>query len=161
MQKRLPTLSIGEVSARTGLAVSAIRYYVDQGLVDAIRGPGGNRRFMRADIRRISFILIAQRLGFSLADIRSKLALLPAGRTPTKPDWQQLSAGMRNELDDKIAMLQRLRDRLDGCIGCGCLSLETCALYNADDAVFARGAGPRLLLESSIVVSPPSADAGL
>ncbi|MEL6609434.1 MAG: redox-sensitive transcriptional activator SoxR [Pseudomonadota bacterium] len=139
-------LSIGAVAARTGLAVSAIRYYADEGLVHPVRNAGGQRRFDRADIRRVSFILIAQRLGFSLSDIRAALAALPEGRTPTKADWTRLSQAFRASLDARIAALEGLRSTLDGCIGCGCLSLEVCALYNPQDGAADLGAGPRYLL---------------
>ena len=140
-------LSIGDVARRTGLAVSAIRFYDDEGLVSARRTPGGRRMFIRSDIRRLSFILIAQQLGFSLDDIRVQLKQLPLERTPTKRDWERISRGFRAHLDARIGMLERLRDRLDGCIGCGCLSLDTCKLYNPEDKAGKRGAGPRLVIE--------------
>jgi MerR family redox-sensitive transcriptional activator SoxR len=143
-------LSIGEVARRTGLAVSAIRYYDDEGLISARRTPGGKRMFIRSDIRRLSFILIAQQLGFSLDDIRTQLRQLPLERTPTKRDWEMISRGFRTHLDTRIAMLERLRDRLDGCIGCGCLSLEACKLYNPEDQAQTTGTGPRLVLQKSI-----------
>ncbi|SOE14599.1 MerR family transcriptional regulator [Hoeflea halophila] len=147
-------LSIGEVASRTGLAVSAIRYYDDEGLVAARRTPGGKRIFPRSDIRRLSFILIAQQLGFSLDEIRSQLRQLPLERTPTKRDWEKISRGFRAHLDARIGMLERLRDRLDGCIGCGCLSLETCKLYNAGDRAAQTGSGPRLVIQKSIGETP-------
>ncbi|MDF1609703.1 redox-sensitive transcriptional activator SoxR [Hoeflea sp. YIM 152468] len=143
-------LSIGEVAARTGLAVSAIRYYDDEGLVSARRTPGGKRMFLRSDIRRLSFILIAQQLGFSLEDIRIQLRQLPLERTPNKRDWEKISRGFRAHLDARIGMLERLRDRLDGCIGCGCLSLDACKLYNPGDKARERGPGPRLVLEQAV-----------
>ena len=139
-------LPIGALALRTGLAVSAIRYYEAQGLLAAERNAGGQRRFARSDIRRLSFILIAQQFGISLAEIRDTLAGLPQGRTPTKADWARLSVGLRERLDARIATLTRLRDDLDGCIGCGCLSLESCALYNPADRIGAKGPGPRFLL---------------
>jgi MerR family transcriptional regulator, redox-sensitive transcriptional activator SoxR len=141
-------LAIGEVAARTGLAVSAIRYYETQGLVAAVRNSGGQRRFLRADIRRLSFVMIAQRFGFSLERIREVMANLPNERTPTRADWNMIATVMRGELDERIDMLTRLRDKLDGCIGCGCMSLDRCTLYNPDDEVSERGAGPRHVLES-------------
>lgn len=147
-------LSIGEVAGRTGLAVSAIRYYDDEGLVAARRTPGGKRMFLRSDIRRLSFILIAQQLGFSLDDIRTQLRQLPLERTPTKRDWEKISRGFRAHLDARIGMLERLRDRLDGCIGCGCLSLESCRLYNPGDRAGQTGTGPRLVVEKSIGETP-------
>ena len=147
-------LTIGEVASRTGLAVSAIRYYDDEGLVSARRTSGGKRMFIRSDIRRLSFILIAQRMGFSLEEIRAQLRQLPLERTPTKRDWEKISRGFRARLDARIGMLERLRDRLDGCIGCGCLSLEACKLYNPDDRASRTGTGPRLVVQKSIDPSP-------
>lgn len=143
-------LTIGEVAARTGLAVSAIRYYDDEGLVAARRTPGGKRMFLRSDIRRLSFILIAQQLGFSLEEIRTQLKQLPLERTPNKRDWEKISRGFRAHLDERIGMLERLRDQLDGCIGCGCLSLATCKLYNPEDKASQTGTGPRLVLQKTI-----------
>ena len=139
-------LSIGAIADRTGLAVSAVRYYEDQGLVTPWRNAGGQRRFERADIRRLSFIRIAQTFGFSLPEIRAMLDRLPGGRTPTPADWRVLSEGFRAHLDARIDTLTRLRDNLDGCIGCGCLSLPNCALWNPGDAAAAKGPGPRYLM---------------
>ncbi|WP_299024952.1 redox-sensitive transcriptional activator SoxR [uncultured Sulfitobacter sp.] len=139
-------LSIGALAQRTGLAVSAIRYYEAQGLIKPWRNAGGQRRFARADLRRLSFVMIAQQFGFTLPQIRAQLDQLPNGRTPTKADWAAISAGFRESLDARIATLTKLRDNLDGCIGCGCLSLEACALYNPQDAAAARGQGPRYLM---------------
>jgi MerR family redox-sensitive transcriptional activator SoxR len=139
-------ITIGQLSARTGLAVSAIRYYESQGLVCPERSRGGQRRFLRADIRRLSFVMIAQQLGFSISRIRKVLAGLPEGRTPTKQDWTQISHLIRYDLDRRIAMLSRLRDKLDGCIGCGCLSLKSCALYNPQDRARRLGTGARYVL---------------
>lgn len=139
-------LTIGTISHRTGLAVSAIRYYEAQGLVTPWRNAGGQRRFERADIRRLSFVMIAQQFGFSLPQIKAELDLLPKGRTPTKADWAKISAGFRAELDQRINNLTQMRDTLDSCIGCGCLSLKSCALYNPKDKASARGAGPRYLM---------------
>lgn len=140
-------LSIGRLAERTGLAVSAIRHYESLGLVHAERNAGGQRRFRRADIRRLSFVLIAQRLGFSLAEIGAQLEHLPRSAAPTAADWRRMGRGFRRDIDARIAELERLRDTLDGCIGCGCLSLERCALYNADDHAASRGPGPRFLLD--------------
>ncbi|MCC0030525.1 MAG: redox-sensitive transcriptional activator SoxR [Brucellaceae bacterium] len=140
-------LSIGEVAERTGLAVSAIRYYEAEGLVSAVRSAGGRRLFARADIRRLSFVMIVQQLGFSLDEIRDHLATLPLDRAPTRADWTRISRHIRGELDRRIAMMQRLRDKLDGCIGCGCLSLDNCVLYNPKDKVRSTGTGPRLVIE--------------
>ncbi len=139
-------ISIGQVAERTGLSISAIRFYETQGLVNPVRNNGGQRRYLRSDIRRLSFVLIAQQLGFSIDDIRTRLQSLPRERTPTKTDWARISRSFRQELDKRIAMMTRTRDRLDGCIGCGCLSLKNCALYNPDDRAFRRGSGPRYLL---------------
>lgn len=139
-------LAIGGLAARTGLSVSAIRFYEEKGLVRPDRNAGGQRRYERSDIRRLSFVMIAQKTGLSIAEIAEALASLPDGRTPTKADWERLSRKMRAGLDERIAMLERLRRRLDGCIGCGCLSLKACALYNPDDALGAKGPGPRLVI---------------
>lgn len=139
-------LSIGELSRRTGLSVSAIRFYEARGLVTAIRTGGNQRRFARADLRRLSFAVIAQQLGLSLAEIADELATLPLGRAPTRADWQAISHRIRGALQQRIAMLERTRDLLDGCIGCGCLSLDRCRLYNPGDEAARAGAGPRFLL---------------
>ncbi|OIQ30222.1 MAG: redox-sensitive transcriptional activator SoxR [Alphaproteobacteria bacterium MedPE-SWcel] len=142
-------LSIGYLAERTGLAVSAIRYYEAQGLLEPWRNAGGQRRFHRADIRRLSFVMIAQKFGFTLPEIREQLSSLPGNRTPTKADWARLSEGFRRHLDARIATLEKLRDDLDGCIGCGCLSLPSCALYNAGDRAAKKGQGPRYLMGDS------------
>lgn len=139
-------IPIGEIARRTGLSVSAIRFYENRRLIEPVRSGGNQRRFMRSDIRRLSFILIAQRLGLSLTEIEAELARLPQGRTPTAADWQAISAAIRTRLGERIAELERTRDRLDGCIGCGCLSLEHCAIWNPDDRLAAQGPGPRKLL---------------
>ncbi|MBM7068109.1 redox-sensitive transcriptional activator SoxR [Actibacterium sp. 188UL27-1] len=139
-------LSIGQVARRTGLAVSAIRYYDAKGLICSNRNAGGQRRFERSMIRRLAFIQIAQQFGFTLEQIQMELAALPRGRTPNEADWVRIGTGMRAELDRQIATLTRLRDNLDGCIGCGCLSLKRCALYNAKDTAGEKGAGPRYLM---------------
>jgi MerR family redox-sensitive transcriptional activator SoxR len=139
-------ISIGELSRRTGLSVSAIRFYEQRGLVTSIRTAGNQRRFLRADIRRISFAMIAQRLGLTLGEIEAELATLPQGRAPTRNDWLAISRRVRGALDAKIAMLEKTRDLLDGCIGCGCLSLDRCAIYNPSDRAARAGPGPRFLL---------------
>lgn len=139
-------LSIGELSRRTGLSVSAIRFYEEKGLVEALRSSGNQRRFLRSDIRRLSFILIAQRLGLQLAEIEEQLTKLPQGRTPNARDWQKISRSIRSQLNQRITELEKMRDRLDGCIGCGCLSLTHCKLYNKDDHLGAEGPGPRQVL---------------
>lgn len=139
-------LSIGALAERTGLAVSAIRYYEAQGLVHPWRNAGGQRRFDRADLRRLSFIMIAQQFGFTLPQIKAQLDQLPGARAPSPADWARISAGFRDELTAKIDTLERLRDDLDGCIGCGCLSLASCKLYNPQDRAGRKGAGPRYLM---------------
>lgn len=139
-------LSIGDLARRTGLSVSAIRFYEARGLVGAIRTSGNQRRFLRSDIRRLSFALIAQRLGLTLGEIEAELATLPLGRSPTRKDWEAISVRLRSRLDAQIAMLERTRELLDGCIGCGCLSLDRCALYNPADRAARAGPGPRFLL---------------
>ncbi len=146
MRQPVARLTIGQVAKRTGLSVSAIRFYETQGLVTPLRNVGGQRRFLPSDIRRLSFVLIAQQLGFPLEEISARLRGLPEGRTPTKRDWARISRAFRQALQDRIDIMTRMRDRLDGCIGCGCLSLANCALYNADDRARRFGAGPRYLL---------------
>ena len=139
-------LSIGDIATRTGLSVSAIRFYEEKGLIESERNSGGQRRFLRRDIRRLSFVLIAQKFGFTINEIKKHLDTLPNGRTPTKADWSKMSQTFRRELNSQIEELTRLRDRLDGCIGCGCLSLQSCALYNPNDEANELGEGPRVLL---------------
>ncbi|MBO6858457.1 redox-sensitive transcriptional activator SoxR [Roseibium sp.] len=139
-------LTIGDLSERTGLSVSAIRFYEEKGLVHPSRNAGGQRRFLRADIRRLSFVLVAQEFGFSIAEIAAQLQRLPEGRAPTKADWSRISRDFRSHLDRKIERMTALRNKLDGCIGCGCLSMKTCQLYNAGDAAASKGRGPRFLL---------------
>ena len=140
-----PLVSIGFVAARTGTAVSAIRFYESEKLIPAVRNAGGQRVFPRSVIRRVSFILIAQGLGYSLRDIRQALNSLPDGRTPSKTDWDRLGHQFNKDIDARIRQLQTLKEKLSGCIGCGCLSLRTCRLYNPDDAARLRGSGPRFL----------------
>ena len=142
-------LTIGEVAARTGLAVSAIRFYADSGLIDSFRASSGHRRFERSTIRRVSFIQICQKLGYALDEIRTQLDALPDGRTPSESDWERLAATFAADIDQRIRGLQLLREKLDGCIGCGCLSLKNCALYNPDDVAGGLGSGPRYLLGDS------------
>lgn len=140
-------IPIGALARRTGLAVSAIRFYEAKGLLTSLRTSGNQRRFLRSDIRRLSFILIAQRLGLGLDDIEGALTSLPQGRTPTLADWQRISRSLRNELDHRIQLLTRTRAKLDECIGCGCLSLQRCQLYNRDDRAGAAGPGPHFVLD--------------
>ena len=141
----MSTLTIGQVAERTGAATSALRYWEDLGLIGSVRTAGNQRRYERAIIRRVSFIRAAQRIGLSLDEIGAALATLPEGRTPTAADWARLSRGWRPRLDEQIRRIERLRDQLDSCIGCGCLSLRTCALNNPSDVLADRGPGPVLL----------------
>jgi MerR family redox-sensitive transcriptional activator SoxR len=134
-------LTIGELSERSGVATSAIRYYEARGLVRSRRTTGNQRRYARPTLRRLAFIRTAQRVGLTLDEIEQALATLPSGRTPTKADWTRLSRGWRPRLDAQIRQLERLRDTLDSCIGCGCLSLRRCALSNPGDEVADRGPG--------------------
>jgi len=140
-------LTIGDLAARSGVAPSALRFYEREGLIRATRTSGNQRRYQRAELRRVAFIKVSQQVGISLDEIRSALHSLPDGRTPTKADWARLSAHWRKELDSRIALMERLRDQLTGCIGCGCLSLKRCTLYNPDDRRAAEGPGPRALLD--------------
>ena len=140
-------LPIGELARRTGLAVSAIRFYEDKGLIRALRTSGNQRRFLRSDIRRLSFILIAQRLGLGLVEIEAELSKLPQGRTPSLADWQKISRSMRVAIDAKIQLLTKARAKLEECIGCGCLSLERCRMNNRDDRAGVAGTGPRFVLD--------------
>ena len=136
-------LTIGEVAKRSGVAASALRFYEERGLIDSTRAGSGHRRYPRAVLRRIAFIVFAQRIGLSLEEIAGELAKLPAGRTPTGRDWSRLSKQWRARIDDRIAELERLRSGLGECIGCGCLSLDRCQLANPGDRAGRRGAGPR------------------
>ncbi len=139
-------LSIGDLATRTGLSVPAIRHYETLGLLAPLRNAGGHRRYDKSDIRRLSFVMIAQSLGFSLAALRDVLAGLPQGRAPNRADWSAIGSGFRVSIDARIAALTTLRDKLDGCIGCGCLSLDTCSLWNPGDRARRHGTGPRYLL---------------
>ena len=139
-------LSIGEVAERTGVTTPTLRYYEAEGLIASVRTAGNQRRFERDVLRRVSFVRIAQQVGLGLDEIRDHLDSLPQGRTPTKADWARLSRSWRPRLDAQIAVITRLRDQLDECIGCGCLSLKACRLYNPDDAAARFGAGARYLL---------------
>ena len=140
------TMSIGQLARRTGLSVSTIRYYEARGLVRPTRGSGNQRRFMRSDIRRLSFALIAQQLGLTLSEIEAELSTLPHGQAPTLAEWRAIGVRIRGALAAKIEMLQRTNELLDGCIGCGCLSLDRCALFNPNDRAARAGPGPRFLL---------------
>jgi MerR family redox-sensitive transcriptional activator SoxR len=139
-------ITIGELASRTGLSVSAIRFYEARGLVEPIRTRGNQRRFLRSDIRRMSFAMIAQKCGLTIDEIAAELAKLPMGRTPTLADWQRISRTFVEDIDCRIALLQRTREKLTECIGCGCLSLERCGLVNRDDSASLEGPGPRYVL---------------
>jgi len=139
-------LSIGELAERSGVPHSALRFYEGQGLLKSVRTAGGQRRYARDMLRRVAFIRSAQNVGLRLEDIAAVLAQLPESRTPTKSDWTRLSKRWRSVLDERIHALEALRDQLDQCIGCGCLSLTACKLYNPADQAAARGSGPRYLL---------------
>jgi MerR family redox-sensitive transcriptional activator SoxR len=146
VQRASDLLTIGEVSARSGVATSALRYYEREGLLHATRSAGGQRRYERSVLRRVAFVRAAQQVGLTLEEVRAALAGLPEGRTPTKADWARLSAGWRHRIDARIAELERLRDELTSCIGCGCLSLQRCQLHNPGDRAAALGPGARYLL---------------
>jgi MerR family redox-sensitive transcriptional activator SoxR len=141
-----PALPIGVLAKRSGVAASALRFYETQGLIKSTRSPAGRRVFARDVLRRVAFIRVAQSVGLTLEDIRTALDGLPNQRTPTRSDWVRLSAAWRPVLDHRIDCMMRLRDRLSSCIGCGCLSLKSCALYNPNDGAQLRGTGPRYLL---------------
>ncbi|MGH2578871.1 MAG: redox-sensitive transcriptional activator SoxR [Nocardioidaceae bacterium] len=134
-------LTIGQLSQRSGVATSALRYYESQGLILSARTAGNQRRYQQATLRRVAFVRSAQRVGLTLDEIAEALSTLPEGRTPTKADWSRLSRSWRPRIEAQIERLERLRDKLDGCIGCGCLSLKTCALNNPDDEAAPRGPG--------------------
>jgi MerR family redox-sensitive transcriptional activator SoxR len=134
-------LTPGDMSVRSGVAVSALHFYEREGLITSRRTGGNQRRYPRETLRRVAFIRMSQRLGIPLARIRDALATLPSDRVPTSKDWARLSAGWRQDLDERIVHLQRLRDNLTGCIGCGCLSLKVCALANPGDALAKEGPG--------------------
>jgi MerR family transcriptional regulator, redox-sensitive transcriptional activator SoxR len=142
--------TVGELAARAGVATSALRFYEANGLIQSERNVSGHRRYRADALRRVAFIRVAQRIGLSLGEIAAALASLPSKRTPTRSDWNKLSSRWLPRIDDEIAALELLRDRLDGCIGCGCLSLETCALYNLGDRAAQKGAGARYLLGDPI-----------
>jgi MerR family redox-sensitive transcriptional activator SoxR len=138
-------LTPGELSERSGVAISALHFYEREGLIESRRTAGNQRRYSRDSLRRVAFIRTSQRVGVPLAEIRGALATLPAGRTPTKRDWSRLSRGWRADLEHRIAQLEKLRDTLDECIGCGCLSLRSCALNNTEDHLAEEGSGARIL----------------
>jgi MerR family redox-sensitive transcriptional activator SoxR len=141
-----PLVNIGFIAERTGSKVSAIRFYADENLIPSTRSNSGHRLFPRSVIRRVSFILIAQGLGYSLKEVKKALASLPDNRTPTKADWDRLSKHFSYDIEERINQLELLKEKLNGCIGCGCLSLQKCQLYNPGDQASKRGAGARYLL---------------
>ncbi|MFF1442595.1 redox-sensitive transcriptional activator SoxR [Streptomyces sp. NPDC058295] len=147
--EKIHELTVGQLAARSGAAVSALHFYETKGLISSRRTTGNQRRYHRDTLRRVAFVRAAQRVGIPLATIREALAELPEERTPTREDWARLSAAWRAELDERIKQLNRLRDHLTDCIGCGCLSLATCVLSNPDDAFGERASGSRLLVEKS------------
>jgi MerR family redox-sensitive transcriptional activator SoxR len=150
--KRSParrTFTVGEVASRAGVATSALRFYEHNGLISSDRTDAGHRRYHADVLRRVGFIRVAQRVGLSLGEIGDALATLPDRRTPTRADWARLARSWRPILDERIALLESMKDKLDGCIGCGCLSLETCELYNPKDTAVSFGSGPRWLLGDS------------
>ena len=145
MARPVQELTVGELAARSGVAVSALHFYEKKGLIRSLRTAGNQRRYPRDVLRRVAVIKVGQRAGVPLAEIRAALETLPDGRTPTVADWARLSRRWRAELDERIQRLVHLRDDLDGCIGCGCLSLKVCPLRNPDDRLGEDGAGPRLI----------------
>src|SRR3954468_5799147 len=139
-------LTVGELADRSGVATSALRFYEERGLISAERTPAGHRRYSRATIRRVAFIVFAQRIGLALEEIRAELAKLPGDRTPRRGDWSRLSSSWTFRIDERIAELERLKLGLTECIGCGCLSLDRCKLANPDDRAGLNGPGPRYWL---------------
>ncbi len=140
------TFTVGEVAERAGVNTSALRFYEANGLITAERNDAGHRRYYADTLRRVSFIKVAQRVGLTLGEIRGALDSLPHSRTPTRSDWARLATAWQPMLDERIALLTSMREKLGGCIGCGCLSLDTCALYNPDDVAASHGSGARFLL---------------
>lgn len=145
-------LTVGQLASRSGVAVTALHFYESKGLIYSTRNSGNQRRYPRETLRRVAVIKMAQRLGIPLATIHTALQTLPVGRAPSAEDWQRLSEQWRQDLTSRIEKLLMLRDQLDGCIGCGCMSLESCPLRNCDDQLSEQGPGPQLLA--------PGADAG-
>lgn len=143
---RIHELTVGQLAERSGVAISALHFYESQGLITSRRTAGNQRRYERDTLRRVAFIKAAQRVGIALRAIKEGLDGLGEGRTPTRADWARLSSRWRADLDERIAQLEALRDRLSGCIGCGCLSIDRCALVNPDDALGRRGPGAQVLV---------------
>jgi len=142
-------LTIGEAASRSGVATSALRFYEDQGLIASERTDSGHRRYPRAVIRRVAFIVFAQKIGLSLEEIRSELAKLPRNRVPDRADWSKLSASWTKRIEERIAELERMKASLTECIGCGCLSLDRCQFANPGDRAGRRGAGPRYWIQTT------------
>jgi len=138
-------LTVGDVADRSGIAVSALHFYERKGLISSVRNAGNQRRYKRDVLRRVAIIKVAQHIGLPLASVKQAFATLPEERTPTAEDWRRLSREWRSELQARIDTLTRLRDQLSDCIGCGCLSVETCRLRNPGDSLSGQGSGPRLL----------------
>ncbi len=155
------TLSIGEVAARCGVATSALRFYEERGLIASERHGSGHRRYSRPVIRRVAFITFAQRVGLTLEEIKAELDRLPTDRIPTRDDWAALSGAWQARIDERIAELERLKEGLTGCIGCGCLSLERCHMLNPEDRVGRVGAGPRYWIGSPVRPTEPAAQGTL
>jgi MerR family redox-sensitive transcriptional activator SoxR len=149
----MAVLSVSEVAARSGFAPSALRYYEREGLISATRTSGNQRRYERSVLRRLAFIRAARNVGLTLDEVRDELAQLPAGRTPTTADWHRISRNWRERLNEKITAIEALRDRLDSCIGCGCLSLRACTLYNPDDSL-GQSAQPGAALLPALLRQP-------
>jgi MerR family redox-sensitive transcriptional activator SoxR len=147
-------LTIGEVAARSGVATSALRFYEDQRLISAVRNDSGHRRYPRSVLRRVAFIVFAQKVGLSLEEIRAELAKLPRNRAPDRADWSKLSNAWTERIDQRIAELERMKAGLSECIGCGCLSLDRCQFANPRDRAARRGAGPRYWIQGTGVASP-------
>jgi MerR family redox-sensitive transcriptional activator SoxR len=152
------TLPIGEVSKRSGVAASALRFYEERGLIQSERAGSGHRRYPRPVLRRIAFIVFAQKIGLTLEEIGVELDKLPPDRAPTRKDWSRLSAGWSGRIDDRIAELERLKAGLTECIGCGCLSLDRCKLANPDDRAAGQGPGPRFWVAPRSAPAPASGD---
>lgn len=139
------TLSVGQVAQRSGVNVSTLHFYETKGLIHSARNAGNQRRYRKDVLRRVAVIKAAQKLGITLKEIRQALASLPEGRTPNQKDWEKLARNWQRELDARIACLEKLREYMTGCIGCGCLSMKNCPIYNADDKLAAEGSGPVIL----------------
>ncbi len=154
MMVEVKRFSIGDVAERAGVATSALRFYEGHGLIRSERNSSGHRRYAADVLRRVAFIRTAQRVGLSLAEISDALSSLPESRTPTAKDWSALARSWQPRLEEQIAVLTRMRDQLDSCIGCGCLSLDSCGLWNPDDVAAGLGTGPRYLLSDERPVQP-------